>query len=171
MFFPRVIPGNSSSSLLEDYFTYHGSLTRPPCTNTVTWLVFTEKVDISSKQVVKKIFKADSSCKKVCTLYDSIPDRSRFSGSLRTFSAARLCRIPDRSKTWPNAGRFIDVGRKSPAKRRPPCSGSPWIPFPSHPFSTISLAAKDIPDPVRNKYLAGYPKIGCCCAVKCCTRS
>lgn len=33
------------------YFSYHGSLTRLPCSNTVTWLVFTSRIDISSRQV------------------------------------------------------------------------------------------------------------------------
>lgn len=36
---------------LEEYLSYHGSLTHPPCQNTVTWIVFTEKISISSELV------------------------------------------------------------------------------------------------------------------------
>ena len=35
----------------EEFFSYHGSLTRPPCTNTVTWIVMKDRISISSRQV------------------------------------------------------------------------------------------------------------------------
>ena len=35
----------------SEYFSYHGSLTRPPCLNTVTWIVLANPSRISSKQV------------------------------------------------------------------------------------------------------------------------
>ena len=37
----------------EEFFSYHGSLTRPPCTNTVTWIVMKDRISISSRQVCK----------------------------------------------------------------------------------------------------------------------
>lgn len=47
--------GQSYSSLLPisrtNYYTYHGSLTTPPCSESVTWIVFMNQVPISSRQV------------------------------------------------------------------------------------------------------------------------
>ncbi len=42
-----LIPGTDE----KEFFFYHGSLTRPPCSNTVTWVIPTSKVEISSSQV------------------------------------------------------------------------------------------------------------------------
>lgn len=36
---------------LSQYFTYHGSLTTPPCNEVVTWIDFRETVKIKSSQV------------------------------------------------------------------------------------------------------------------------
>jgi len=38
---------------LNNYFRYHGSMTSPPCSETVIWTVFHELVDLSSRQVTR----------------------------------------------------------------------------------------------------------------------
>ncbi|MEO0684669.1 MAG: carbonic anhydrase family protein, partial [Cyanobacteria bacterium J06649_11] len=42
----------------KDYYHYFGSLTTPPCSETVNWIVLKEPVEISSPQVQKfaKVF-------------------------------------------------------------------------------------------------------------------
>ncbi len=35
----------------ESYYWYQGSMTRPPCQNTVAWIVFKEKLNVTSEQV------------------------------------------------------------------------------------------------------------------------
>ena len=39
---------------LKPYFTYKGSLTYPPCFNTITWIVFEDQLLIQNKEVVVK---------------------------------------------------------------------------------------------------------------------
>ena len=36
----------------KTYFSYHGSLTRPPCSNSVNWLILRNKSVMSDKQVL-----------------------------------------------------------------------------------------------------------------------
>lgn len=36
---------------LREYWTYPGSLTTPPCSECVQWIIFKEPIEISSSQV------------------------------------------------------------------------------------------------------------------------
>ncbi len=45
-----IVP-DSKTANREGYFRYEGSLTTPPCTQGVTWLIFEYKISISQKQV------------------------------------------------------------------------------------------------------------------------
>ncbi|XP_004705506.1 carbonic anhydrase 6 [Echinops telfairi] len=38
---------------LQDYYTYHGSLTTPPCTENVLWFLLAEPVKLPKKQILK----------------------------------------------------------------------------------------------------------------------
>lgn len=42
----KLMPHNT-----RDYWTYPGSLTTPPCCESVQWIVFREPVEISAEQV------------------------------------------------------------------------------------------------------------------------
>lgn len=39
------------TALKQHYYTYHGSLTTPPFTECVIWIIFTKPIRISQKQV------------------------------------------------------------------------------------------------------------------------
>lgn len=43
--------GQYVSDQLNSYYSYTGSLTTPPCSEEVTWIDFTEPIDITEKQV------------------------------------------------------------------------------------------------------------------------
>lgn len=43
----KLLPKNKS------YWTYLGSLTTPPCTESVTWIVFKEPIEVSPEQLDK----------------------------------------------------------------------------------------------------------------------
>lgn len=40
---------------LDKYYTYHGSLTTPPCSEVVTWIDFKQSIPLSHAQVKKNI--------------------------------------------------------------------------------------------------------------------
>ncbi len=42
----RLIPANTQS-----YFTYFGSLTTPPCSEVVTWIIFADILGVSEEQM------------------------------------------------------------------------------------------------------------------------
>ena len=42
----RLIPANT-----ETYFTYFGSLTTPPCSEVVTWIIFADILGVSEEQM------------------------------------------------------------------------------------------------------------------------
>ena len=42
----RLIPANT-----ESYFTYFGSLTTPPCSEVVTWIIFADILGVSEEQM------------------------------------------------------------------------------------------------------------------------
>lgn len=41
---------------IDTYYTYRGSLTTPPCSEAVTWIIFSTPVPISFRQVLYNIF-------------------------------------------------------------------------------------------------------------------
>jgi len=41
---------------LNNYYRYRGSMTTPPCSETVIWTVFHELVDISTRQVSARLY-------------------------------------------------------------------------------------------------------------------
>jgi carbonic anhydrase len=46
------------TALKQHYYTYHGSLTTPPFTECVIWIIFTKPIKVSRNQVnIKYIFK------------------------------------------------------------------------------------------------------------------
>ena len=52
---------------LGDYYRYHGSLTTPPCYESVIWTVFENPIPISSRQVKHRFLCPDTNC---CFLYN-----------------------------------------------------------------------------------------------------
>ncbi|XP_075231726.1 putative carbonic anhydrase 3 [Lycorma delicatula] len=42
---------NIHSPISHDYYTYYGSLTNPPCTENILWVIFPEPIGISSRQI------------------------------------------------------------------------------------------------------------------------
>jgi len=59
-----AIPAFDVQSLLPDnlseYFRYNGSLTTPPCHQSVLWTIFNERVKISHSQVQRDYVKAQA---------------------------------------------------------------------------------------------------------------
>lgn len=43
---PKVTADN-----IQDYFTYHGSLTTPMCHESVCWIIFRQRIGLSKYQV------------------------------------------------------------------------------------------------------------------------
>ena len=43
----KLLPANTT------YWTYPGSLTTPPCNESVTWILFKEPIEISAEQVTQ----------------------------------------------------------------------------------------------------------------------
>ena len=50
-----LLPRNSTS-----YYRYYGSLTTPPCYETVIWTIFTERIEISQEQVCPQLLSPHS---------------------------------------------------------------------------------------------------------------
>lgn len=44
----KLLPNNT-----KDYWTYPGSLTTPPCSESVQWVVFKEAIEMSAEQLDK----------------------------------------------------------------------------------------------------------------------
>lgn len=44
--------GNLLLPKLDQYYTYHGSLTTPPCSEVVTWIDFKQSIPLSHAQVI-----------------------------------------------------------------------------------------------------------------------
>lgn len=49
--FTRFDPACLLPSNTEDYWTYHGSLTTPPLTESVSWIVMKQHIEVSHDQV------------------------------------------------------------------------------------------------------------------------
>lgn len=49
--FTRFDPACLLPSNTEDYWTYHGSLTTPPLTESVTWIIMKQHIEVSHDQV------------------------------------------------------------------------------------------------------------------------
>lgn len=51
MEFTRFDPACLLPVNIDDYWTYHGSLTTPPLTESVTWIVMKQHIEVSHDQV------------------------------------------------------------------------------------------------------------------------
>lgn len=54
--FTRFDPACLLPSNTNDYWTYHGSLTTPPLTESVTWIVMKQHIEVSHDQVRADVF-------------------------------------------------------------------------------------------------------------------
>lgn len=53
--FTRFDPACLLPSNTNDYWTYHGSLTTPPLTESVTWIVMKQHIEVSHDQVCANV--------------------------------------------------------------------------------------------------------------------
>lgn len=54
----------------RDYYTYNGSLSQPPCSEIVTWIVQQEPIAISSSQVKLNVTKIFFGCTVINIIFD-----------------------------------------------------------------------------------------------------
>lgn len=67
--FTRFDPVCLLPSNTEDYWTYHGSLTTPPLTESVTWIIMKQHIEVSHDQVgVRRLLEKSP---HQCSLYHS----------------------------------------------------------------------------------------------------
>lgn len=66
--FTKFDPACLLPSNTNDYWTYHGSLTTPPLTESVTWIVMKQHIEVSHDQVCATVrLKWGSSVSKLST--------------------------------------------------------------------------------------------------------
>ena len=77
-----LLPGNSTS-----YYRYYGSLTTPPCYETVIWTIFTERIEISQEQVCPQLLSPHSPTWFYSCLFHALQQASltwtKYSGDAR----------------------------------------------------------------------------------------
>ncbi|CAG9855671.1 unnamed protein product [Phyllotreta striolata] len=76
----RILESVDPSNFLPEnsgYYTYHGSLTTPPCLECVVWIIFKEPVEVSTEQL-EAFRNLKSFCKeeKYCDEYDGFVKRN-----------------------------------------------------------------------------------------------